>query len=688
MSKIKNILLSISLIIFLMCGLSLLFWVYSPTVQNTTSADETYTDSYGTWAYTTSGTNAKITNYTGTATNVTIPSTITKNGTTYTVTALYNAPDISHGVFYGATPTLQNITIPNTITSIGDYAFRNCDGLTSVTIPNSVTSIGQSAFSGCDGLTSVTIGNNVRSISYEAFNQCYGLTSVTIGSSVTSIGEKAFYYCSKLLEVINKSSLVMAVGSSKVQGNVANDYLCSYAKQIITDESQSKYQVIDNVKYYIDSSNNEYIAVELENNATSIAIRNGCKTIYQYAFYQCTSLTNVSIPDSVTSIGYMAFSYCSNLQSIEIPYGVTKINWSFYQCTSLKTVTIPNSVTSIDLCAFCGCTSLTSIIIPESVTSISHQAFHLCSNLKNVYLLHDYSSGIQEDTPSNPNYLGYSAFTDNASNVTYYFVNQASRDNAYNITFVDGSSEITYDRSRYFTGNNFVVMTAEQIAELKTSLDTPASYVTITTRVSPSNQAGSVTGGGNCVQNSQTTLTANANSGYVFKYWLKNGASFSNNIRNPLSIRAEENATYTAVFGMVDPSNPTSSPTTDDDTTVNISIIVSSDTQGSVMGAGTYAKDSKATLKATPFDGYEFKCWMVGENIVSNNASIEVTADENKLYKAVFKEIDSATQHSGILIAVGAVTGSILITTVTIVLIRVRNKKFKVPFDPTKEDLV
>ena len=39
--------------------------------------------------------------------------------------------------------------IPNSVTTIGNSAFKNCDGLTTITIPNSVTSIGAGAFENC-----------------------------------------------------------------------------------------------------------------------------------------------------------------------------------------------------------------------------------------------------------------------------------------------------------------------------------------------------------------------------------------------------------------------------------------------------------------------------------------------------------------------------------------------------------
>ena len=94
---------------------------------------------------------------------VVIPSSVTNNGTTYSVT------------------------------SIGDEAFYLCSGLTSVTIPNSVTSIGDYVFYCCSSLTSVTIGNSVTSIGYRAFYECNGLTSIISNAVVPpALGNKVF----------------------------------------------------------------------------------------------------------------------------------------------------------------------------------------------------------------------------------------------------------------------------------------------------------------------------------------------------------------------------------------------------------------------------------------------------------------------------------------------------------------
>ena len=123
----------------------------------------------------------------------------------FTLESIYLGRNLNYktGKEYGYSPfyemkKLKTLTIGNSVTSIGDYAFRNCTGLTNVVIGNSVTSIGKSAFYNCSSLTSITIPNSVTSIGVYAFSGCSSLTNATIGNGVTSIGNYAFDGCSSL----------------------------------------------------------------------------------------------------------------------------------------------------------------------------------------------------------------------------------------------------------------------------------------------------------------------------------------------------------------------------------------------------------------------------------------------------------------------------------------------------------
>ena len=258
--------------------------------------------------------------------DVTIPSSITYNGTTYSVST------IGQSTFYYCSG-LTSVTIPNSVTSIGNQAFSSCSGLSSITIPNSVTSIGERAFEDCSSLTSINIPNSVTTIGQSAFSSCLGLTSVNIGNSVTTIEQSAFQECSSLTS-INIPNSVTTIGQSAFYG-------CK--------------------------------------NLTSVSLSNGLTSVGGYAFYGCNGLASVSIPKGVTSIQEWTFYGCRNLTSISIPNSVTSIgDNAFGGCNSLTSVTIPNNVTRIGGCAFSGCSSLTSVTIPKSVTNISPSAFISC----------------------------------------------------------------------------------------------------------------------------------------------------------------------------------------------------------------------------------------------------------------------------------------------------------------------
>ena len=166
--------------------------------------------------------------------DLSIPSTVTNDGTTYSVTsigeyAFYYCSGLSSVIIPNSVTSigesaffycsgLTSLTLPNSVTSIRDYTFHGCSGLTSLTIPNSVTLIGNSAFNSCYGLASLTIGDSVSLIGDYAFATCYNLTSLTLPNSVTSMGELAFYGCSHLTEINCLSATAPTLGNDVFGG--------------------------------------------------------------------------------------------------------------------------------------------------------------------------------------------------------------------------------------------------------------------------------------------------------------------------------------------------------------------------------------------------------------------------------------------------------------------------------------
>ena len=192
-----------------------------------------------------------------------IPSSVTYNTVTYSVTR------IGEYAFYNCSG-LTSVTIGNSVTWLGSNAFQNCINLTSIIIPENVTGIGAYVFKDCSGLTSVTIPNSLISISGSAFYNCSGLTSIVIPESVTFIGYDAFYNCSSLTSVT-------------IPNSVTN----------IGDGTFSQCHSL-----------------------TSVTISNSLTSIGESAFRSCYSLTSVTIPKGVTSIGSYAFYNCYNLANI------------------------------------------------------------------------------------------------------------------------------------------------------------------------------------------------------------------------------------------------------------------------------------------------------------------------------------------------------------------------------------
>jgi hypothetical protein len=97
--------------------------------------------------------------------------------------------------------SLTSIELPASVTEIGDYAFYACKSLTNVKLPASVTEIGQWAFYSCTSLTSIELPSSLTTIGVCAFSSCTSLTSIELPASLTSIGDSAFAWCSSVKTV-------------------------------------------------------------------------------------------------------------------------------------------------------------------------------------------------------------------------------------------------------------------------------------------------------------------------------------------------------------------------------------------------------------------------------------------------------------------------------------------------------
>ena len=403
-----------------------------------------------------------------------------KSSTSPYVEVTYQSYSTSSGAGYSTYPT-GDLTIPSSVTyngitysvvSIDAEAFRNCSGLTSVTIPNSVVSIFSSAFKGCSGLVEMTIPfvgssatattasestlfgyifgaysytggtaveqkygsitsqkktyyipSSLRSVTvtggnmlYGAFYGCSMLTTIIMPNSVTSIGNYAFYNCNGLSGSLTIPNSVTSIGNSAFRG-------CSGLTGALT--------IPDSV-----TSIGQYAFYGCSGLTGALTIPNSVTSIGVYTFHNCSGLTSVTIPNSVTSIGSPTFQGCSGLVEMTIPFvggsatatessastlfgyifgystssqtgticqynggssiyayipsslrsvtvtGGNLLRGAFYGCSMLTSVAIPNSVTSIGDYAFFDCSGLTSVTIPNSVTSIGYAAFSSCSGLR------------------------------------------------------------------------------------------------------------------------------------------------------------------------------------------------------------------------------------------------------------------------------------------------------------------
>lgn len=287
--------------------------------------------------------------------------------------------------------TVTNESVTYTVTQVGERAFRGCSGVTGVTIPSTVTVIGNFAFYGNRMTGQLIIPNSVITIGVQAFDDAYnnsGHVELTIGQGVTSIGSAAF-------DMYALSSVHFNAINCTTMGNNVFGTSGGYFTQLTIGSQVTN---IPDEAFRRSSINNNPLTIPASVQNIGARAFNGCTAlpsvyfeggsspanIGDAAFNGCTSLTSATL--NVGAIGISAFGDCSSLSSLSLGTNVSTIgNSAFLNCTSLGgSLVIPNSVTTIGQTAFWG-TSITAVTIGEGVTSVGTQAFWKCPNLTTVH---------------------------------------------------------------------------------------------------------------------------------------------------------------------------------------------------------------------------------------------------------------------------------------------------------------
>ena len=272
------------------------------TIAQGSTKDRTYTANYEiasftrgdlSYEWTGNGTEVKITACNSNATMVAIPTTVSNDNVTYTVTA------IEADAFSGCT-SLDFIALSATTPlTLGSNAFDACTALNAIYVLSSAVETYKAAtgwlayddkIQGYDG----TCGSYV----YYTYNSTTKTLHIFGAGAMTDYdyNERPWHsYCT------NIKAVVIDYGVTNIFSDAFED--CT--------------------------------------SLTSIELPTSVTNIGNAAFRSCSGLTSIELPTSVTSIGNKAFMFCDGLTSIELPASVRNIGQqAFAYCTSLASVTI------------------------------------------------------------------------------------------------------------------------------------------------------------------------------------------------------------------------------------------------------------------------------------------------------------------------------------------------------------
>lgn len=201
--------------------------------------------------------------------------------------------------WYSYSSSIDYVYLPLELTSVGAYAFQDCTALTSVEIPEGVTRVESRAFSGCTALESFTVKNPYCELYCGEAGLPGTMTVYGYDGSTAEAYAAAYGYAFSSLD------------GPAYGGECGWELWWRFDSDTGTLTVEGSGSMSD-----FEPEGAPWYA--LREHITSLSLPAELPRIGNYAFQDCSALTEVVIPASVTTVASWAFSGCTGLQSFTV----------------------------------------------------------------------------------------------------------------------------------------------------------------------------------------------------------------------------------------------------------------------------------------------------------------------------------------------------------------------------------
>ena len=374
--------------------------ISNPTAITAYAADSVYNGNGYQLNYTVSGNSATVTGFKKTSTAATVKVSIpAKLGGK-------NVTKIGRYAFHSA--AISECTMPDTVTALGEYAFTNCQNLTTITLSKnlSVAASDGYLFTGCNKLKTINVSGNMSDSSFLT-THIWVLNNCTVQGAYSGNGYQLNY---KILDANNAANgaeiLSFAKTSSAVSVKVdipekINGYdvkkigVSAFKRAAVSEISMP--DTVTTLATYVFNDNSYLTKIKLSKRLVD-------STATGYLFNGCNNLKTVVASSEmdpafyrhldynwITDLTYQIIyndSYALDYKIIDNAVTVKK----FHKISSADAVkvTIPTTfrgkdITTIGDHAFCDAAA-SEVVMSDNITTIQSWAFNNAKAMKKIVL--------------------------------------------------------------------------------------------------------------------------------------------------------------------------------------------------------------------------------------------------------------------------------------------------------------